>query len=231
MNLFKSSISLLVTITLLSSTHAAGISFTRTVDTETNSQNSGSLTAYVRANVNNQTTNIITSNFANLPETPVSITLTAPTGYRFHAKYDNPGTISAYIINNALQITQDLYHSNTNTTFHNLQGIAPPPVNATYASLSGPGGGFYRFAAYFNIAAQSEFTFDAITLNATIPAHINLDLSSYTSQDIVSGIGGGQNNILAINDFQFVKLIPIPEPASLSLITLASSTLLIRKRK
>ncbi|QQE13437.1 PEP-CTERM sorting domain-containing protein [Planctomycetota bacterium] len=218
---------IITTLTIASAAHAADINITRTVSNETAYENFGYINEISETTID--TNNILTADFNTLSDTTIELNITAPIGKRFHVIGHDFGNLSFRIHHNLNTLWSDptTFINTSTSTLNGFQGILADNAHATDNYFGNSGNTGYSTDTYFQLTSGDDFYFDSITILFTIPASFSTDFSNSSPQTITT-------TVLAYADpgydpGQFLSLVAVPEPASISLLALSLLALTRRK--
>ncbi|QDU35394.1 hypothetical protein KS4_34750 [Poriferisphaera corsica] len=230
---FKTIAFLLLTTAITATTHASitNLNYEVTFDSESFFFDTH---VYQGTNANLHTSAPVPINpdFSTLGDTTLSLNLKSSTG-RFYANFPKAGklVLSFWTGNDISHLDGAFTDNNPLITFNDLQAaftptIKDPTTNVVFTGNSGDGN---RFGFEIEIPENQPFSFESITFTTTVPAAYNKNFSS-----IITGsdpLFHGYINDTTTEHGQFLSLTPIPEPASISLLAIASLALTTRRSK
>ncbi|QQE13436.1 hypothetical protein JD969_08265 [Planctomycetota bacterium] len=183
------------------------------------------------------------TNFAELGDTTLNIHLRSPSG-RFYVDYSSAldefgfpieiGNLTAMITISTPPAVPDFsldsFTGDTSVTINDIQNELeePMPFNV-HADLYQSTIDAMQIDLQYDTTFSGAFSFESLTVSINIPEEFNADFSNGIPLDVYAEIGASREQ--AIGDHgQFLSALPVPEPASISLLALATLPLLTRRR-
>ncbi|WP_432798242.1 PEP-CTERM sorting domain-containing protein [Poriferisphaera sp. WC338] len=213
----------------------ANISLNTTLDQETHQFSPAipefGISSISTAKISTASANIDTlvQDFSALGDTTLDYTITSSTG-AFHVNFVEAGTLAIAIEQGGVFGGTESVNLATTLTFNGVTGgTAPanPTAHAAIRGLTDPSLSSFSVSSNLNFAAGTSFSFTSITFSVDFPASYDGNLPILPGNPILKFDGQIQNVPASLG--QFVSLNPIPEPASLSLLTLGALALARRR--
>lgn len=200
----------------------------------------GELEANAFAEIDTPATPNLVVDYATLGDTVLSVTWSAPVGQRFVIAPPDTGYDFDGVFLNATYGTTSFPGGITPTgtvVSHDItasNGITPgfdPGI-----SLTGPGGDAVAAeVGLVGIELGETYTFTTLTLEAPIPASYDIQVdSAFLNYSLFGDLffqSDNPNPDLPPNPGQWIRLAPIPEPASAALLSLGGMALLRSRRR